>query len=391
MKRKICSITGTRADYGLMRPIFSAIAGQQMLHLDLIVTGMHLLPEFRTSLTAIEKDGYGDLHRCSMILGEDSGKAMAQSFSLAVFGMAELLDMIQPDLVLLQGDRGEMLAGALSAAHMNISIVHMSGGDLSGSIDDSIRNAISKFSHIHLTTCKQSSERLLAMGESATRIREVGEPGLDAIRQMDFISGDSLAQEFGLDLSQPIILGTQHPVTTEADQAAWQMTQTLDALADLSIQTIFTYPNTDAGGREMVRVLDRFQDKELIRIVPNLGSEKYLSLLKIASVLVGNSSSGILEAPSFKIPVVNIGTRQQGRLRASNVLDVGHDSRAIKEAIQVGLHDKTFRARLAECTNPYGDGYTADKTLDILTGLRLTKTLLAKWTPTDERFLPGGP
>jgi GDP/UDP-N,N'-diacetylbacillosamine 2-epimerase (hydrolysing) len=391
MKRKICAITGTRADYGLMRPIFRAIAGHTMLQLDLIVTGMHLIPEFRTSLEAIETDGYGDVHPCSMILSEDSGKAMAQSFGLAVFGMAELLDRLKPDLVLIQGDRGEMLAGALCAAHLNIPIVHMSGGDLSGSIDDSIRNAISKLSHIHLTTCKQSSERLLAMGESPARIREVGEPGLDAIRTMHFLSADTLAKEFGLDLSQPIILGTQHPVTTEAEQGAWQMKQTLGALADLGIQALFTYPNTDAGGREMAATLESYRGRSFLRVVPNLGSEKYLSLMKIAAVLVGNSSSGILEAPSFKIPVVNIGTRQQGRLRASNVLDIDYDRHAIKEAIRVALHDKTFRARLATCANPYGDGYTADKTIDIVKRLKLTKALLTKWIPSDEQFLPGRP
>lgn len=388
MKRKICSITGTRADYGLMRPVYRATAENSALHLDLIVTGMHLLPEFRTSLAAIEEDHYGDLHRCSMLLGEDNGKAMAQSFSLAVFGIAELLHKIQPDIVLLQGDRGEMLAGAIAAAHMNIPIVHMSGGDYSGSIDDSIRNAISKFSHIHLTTCKLSSERLLAMGEERHRIREVGEPGLDAIRQMKFLPADALAQEFGLDLSLPIILATQHPVTTETELAAWQITQTLNALAELGYQTIFTYPNADAGGREMAAVLESYRGRPFLRVVPNLGSDKYLSLMKIASVLVGNSSSGIIEAPSFKLPVINIGTRQQGRLRALNVLDVAYDSCSIKDAIRFAIHDETFRARLAKCSNPYGDGYAANRTISLLRGMKLTKALLTKWIPTDEQFLP---
>lgn len=387
MKRKICSITGTRADYGLMRPVYNAIAKNSALHLDLIVTGMHLLPEFRSSLAAIEEDSYGDLHRCSMILGEDSGKAMAQSFGLAVFNMAELLGRIKPDLVLLLGDRGEMLAGAVCASHMNIPIVHMSGGDFSGSIDDSIRNAISKFAHIHLTTCKQSTGRLLAMGESATRIREVGEPGLDAIRQMDFISADSLAQEFGLDLSQPILLGTLHPVTTESDQSGWQMKQTLEALKELDMQTIFTYPNSDAGGREMRDVLESYRTSSFIRIVPNLGSEKYLSLMKISSVLVGNSSSGILEAPSFKVPVVNIGTRQHGRVTANNVIHVPSNKEAIIAAVNFALKDQDFRRDLENCRNPYGDGTAAERTVDILKRLKVGHGLIAKWMDTREEFL----
>ena len=389
MKRTICSITGTRADYGLMRPVFSAIAQKQSLHLDLIVTGMHLLTEFKTSLEVIEADRYGDLHRCSMTLAEDSGKAMAQSFGLAVFSMAEILDRLKPDIMLLQGDRGEMLAGAVCAAHMNIPIVHMSGGDYSGSIDDPIRNAISKFAHIHLTTCSQSTDRLLAMGEAAARILEVGEPGLDAIRTMQFVPPDRLAREFRLDLGKPIVLATQHPVTTEADRSADQIRETLTALEELGMQTIFTYPNSDAGGREMIQVLEGYREKGFIRIVPNLGSGKYLSLLKIASVLVGNSSSGILEAPSFKVPVVNVGTRQQGRLRAVNILDVGYDRNGIKEMIRFALQDGPFKAKLADCRNPYGDGHTAEKTVKILTELKLTHALIAKWLPSDEAFLPG--
>lgn len=390
MKRRIISITGTRADYGLMRPVFSAVAASGEMELNLIVTGMHLLSQFDSSLAAIRSDCYGKLHYASMTLGEDSGKAMAQSFGLAVFGVAGILEEVQPEILLLQGDRGEMLAGAVGAAHMNIPIVHMSGGDFSGSIDDSIRNAISKFAHIHLTTCKQSSERLLAMGEAPNRIREVGEPGLDAIRQTSFISGDTLAHEFDLDLARPIILGTQHPVTTEADQAAWQLTQTLEALSDLGLQTIFTYPNADAGGRHMVSVLESYRHKAFLRVVPNLGSEKFLSLMRIVSVLVGNSSSGILEAPSFKLPVVNIGTRQHGRLRSSNILDVGYDRHQIKQAVLFALHDRAFRTGLASCLNPYGDGRTAVRTVQVLSKLKLLPPLLTKWVPTNEQFLPLG-
>ena len=389
MKRKIASITGTRADYGLMRPVFKAIAENGELELELMVTGMHLLPEFHSGLAAIRSDSYGRLRNVSMTLGEDSGKAMAQSFGLAVFGITAILEEVHPEILLLQGDRGEMLAGAVGAAHMNIPIVHMSGGDYSGSIDDSIRNAISKLAHIHLTTCKQSSERLMAMGESANRIREVGEPVLDVIRQMSFISADTLANELDLDLSQPIILATQHPVTTETEQAAWQLIQTLDALSGLGFQTVFTYPNADAGGRHMVAVLESYREKAFLRIVPNLGSEKYLSLMKIASVLVGNSSSGILEAPSFKLPAINIGTRQQGRLRSSNVLDVGYDKQQIREAVLFALRDRAFRAGLVLCVNPYGDGRTAGRTVQVLCELKLLSSLLTKWVPSDEQFIPG--
>src|SRR5450759_2254893 len=320
MIKKILSITGTRSDYGLMTPVFRQIANSQDLTLDLIVSGMHLLPEFKSSLNKIREDNLGKHHLTSMILGEDSGQAMAQSLGLAIFSFSSIIRSVEPDIVLLQGDRGEMLAGAIAAAHINIPIVHMSGGDYSGSIDDSIRNAISKFSHIHLTTCRQSTERLLKMGEQNSRIFEVGEPGLDVIKSMEFIAPEELARELDLVITKPIILAAQHPVTTEADQSGWQMKQTLEALKALDMQTVFTYPNSDAGGREMVSVLESYCTSKFLRIVPNLGSERYLSLMKIASVMVGNSSSGILEAPSFKLPAVNIGTRQYGRLRANNVI-----------------------------------------------------------------------
>jgi GDP/UDP-N,N'-diacetylbacillosamine 2-epimerase (hydrolysing) len=391
VKRRIMAITGTRADYGLMRPVYRAITRSPSLDLELIVTGMHLLPEFESGLNEIKSDRFGRAHYVNMNLGENSGKAMAQSLGLAIFEMAAVLEKNRPDILLLQGDRGEMLAGAISAAHMNIPIVHMSGGDKTGSIDDSIRNALSRFAHIHLTTCSSSTERMLAMEEHRNRILEVGEPGLDVIRAMSFSSREKLAEEFDLDLTGPLVLATQHPVTTETDQAAWQISQTLEALAELSFHTVFTYPNADAGGKEMVAVLESYRSSSFIRIVPNLGSEKYLSLMKAANVVIGNSSSGILEAPSFKTPVVNIGTRQYGRLRASNVIDVGYDKEQIKRAILFVLEDEGFRRKLSECKNPYGDGATAERVVDVLSRLAVKPSLLTKWVQSDEEeFLPAG-
>lgn len=384
------SITGTRADYGLMRPVYGAIAENDLLELELIVTGMHLVPEFESSLNEIRIDGFGRAYYVSTVIGEGGGKAMAQSLGLATVGMASILEASRPDILLLQGDRGEMLAGAICAAHLNLPVVHMSGGDRTGSIDDSIRNAISRFAHIHLTTCSSSTERMRAMGESSNRVQEVGEPALDAIRTMSFPTKERLAEEFDLDLNKPLVLATQHPVTTEADQAAWQIEQTLEALAELSFPTIFTYPNTDAGGIEMVAMLESYRTKGFIRIIPNLGSEKYLGLMRVADVVIGNSSSGILEAPSFKTPVVNIGTRQYGRLRANNVVDVGYNKEQIKQAILYALYDEGFRRALADCKNPYGDGTTAAKVVNILSRMSITPSLLTKWAESEEEFLPRG-
>lgn len=390
MQRKILSITGTRSDYGLMSPVFQAIQSSENLELELIVSGMHLLPEFASSLARIREDSFGILHCASMLLGEDSGKAMAQSLGLAIYNFSEIIGSCRPDILLLQGDRGEMLAGAIAAAHMNIPVVHMSGGDYSGSIDDSIRNAISKFSHIHLTTCSLSSERLYAMGEPASRVFEVGEPGLDVIRNMQYVPPDELAVELQLDLTRPIILAAQHPVTTESEAAVPQLMQTLEALEELDIQTVFTYPNSDAGGREMAQALEGFRNRGFMRIVPNLGSRKFLSLMRIASVMVGNSSSGILESSSFGLPVINIGTRQHGRLRANNVIDVNYQRTEIRDAILFAMNDAEFQGALRDCKNPYGDGHTAERTVELLQRLKMTPGLLAKWMQVEESFLSEG-
>lgn len=389
MKRSVLAITGTRADYGLMRPVYREVVSSESLDLQLVVTGMHLLQDFRTGLDEIHNDSYCKIHRVSMLLAEDSGLAMAQALGLGIFGIASVIGAVSPDILLLQGDRGEMLAGAIVAAHMNIPIVHMSGGDTTGTIDESIRQAITQFSHVHLTTCARSTQRLLQQGESSTRIFEVGEPGLDAIRTMDFETPESISAALGINPQLPILLATMHPVTTEAAVAATQMSNVLQALDQLSFQTVFTYPNSDAGGREMKEELESYKGRPWLRIVPHLGSRRYLSLMRIASALVGNSSSGILEAPSFRLPAVNIGTRQHGRLQASNVIDVGYDVEEIRAGIRYALEDEVFKQGLDACQNPYGDGFTARKTVHILEKLRLVPSLVAKWMPA-EQFVPAG-
>jgi UDP-N-acetylglucosamine 2-epimerase (non-hydrolysing)/GDP/UDP-N,N'-diacetylbacillosamine 2-epimerase (hydrolysing) len=387
MKRTIASITGTRSDYGLMTPVYRAIAGADGLELHLIVTGMHLTPAFVTSLERVRADRFGALHYTSAAPDDGSASGMARALGLWLVEIAELLRAVRPDIVLLQGDRGEMLAGAIAAAHMNVPVVHMSGGDRTGSIDDSIRNAISSFAHAHLTTCDESSRRLLGMGEEANRIFQVGEPGLDLIRELDYVAPEALAQELGLDLARPVLIAALHPVTTEAAAAGWQMRQLLAALEELDLQTVFTYPNSDAGGRDMTEVLESYRRKPFLRIVPDLGSRRYLSLMRVAAAIVGNSSSGIFEAPSFGLAAVNIGTRQHGRLRAGNVVDVGYGKTEIVSGLKRALGDPVFRAALRDCRNPYGDGHTAPRVVDILKRLRLDPGLLTKWLATDQNFL----
>ena len=387
--RRVVSITGSRADYGLMEPVHLAIAADPELELHLIVTGMHLLPEFSSSLEIVRRDAFGKVHEVSALLGEDSAKAMAQGVGLAVFGTADVLRNLAPDILLLQGDRGEMLAGAIAAGHMNIPIVHMSGGDFSGSIDDSVRNAISKFAHVHLTSCAASTRRLVAMGEAAERIIETGDPAIDQIGRMKFVSRAELAAEVGLPSEGAFLVATLHPVTDEADEAAWQMTTFLEALEEVGIRTVLTYPNSDAGGRAMRQVADAWRGRPFLNVQPSMGSRLYLNLLRHAAAMVGNSSSGIVESASFRIPAINVGSRQIGRLRANNVIDVGFNKREIVEAIRRGLEDEIFRGRLADCQNPYGDGHAAERTVKVLRQLVLGPALTAKWKATDFELLRG--
>jgi UDP-hydrolysing UDP-N-acetyl-D-glucosamine 2-epimerase len=373
--RKILSLTGSRSDYVLMTPVYQAIAKDRNFQLEMIVTGQHLLPEFSGSLAQIRKDRFARLYLAS---SASSSKNTNEFFSSVTSEVSRIIKKSHPDILLLQGDRGEMLAAALAGIYQNIMIVHMSGGDYSGSVDDSVRNAISKLAQIHLVTCQKSAERLRKIGENKNRIFIVGDPIIDLIKKMNFISAKDLAQEFKLDLSKPLILAAHHPVVTEFSKARLQAEQTLQALEGMNVQTIFTYPNNDPGREEIIAVLKSNKAKN-IQVIPNLDAEKYLSLMKISSVMVGNSSSGIVEAPSFQLPAVNIGTRQFGRLKAKNVIDVAYNRNEIQRAIRFALGNKQFRLSLKKIQNPYGDGETAQKTLEILKNTQLKPELLAKW------------
>ena len=378
--RRIVSITGSRADYGLMEPVYRAIAANPTLDLHLVITGMHHAPEFASSLAQVRNDKLGSLHEVKLAHEEgDSGKSMASTIGRGILGIAPALDEIKSDVVLLQGDRGEMLAAAIAAGHMNMPLVHMSGGDFSGSIDDSVRNAISKLSHFHLTSCEASTLRLISLGESPGRIVEVGEPALDLLRTIDFVPIETLTAEFDLEAGRPFLLATLHPVIDESDQAANQMNTMLDALLTLDMPAVVTYPNNDVGGRAMRDALESWRGQSFLRIVPNLGSRRYLSLLRHAAAMVGNSSSGIIEAPALKVPVINIGSRQHDRLRASNVIDVPCQADAIASAVRFVLNDRDFGRKVAASKSPYGDGHAAERTVDILLRLKLGKPLLAKW------------
>jgi len=366
-KGKICFITGTRADYGLMRHVLEKISKE--FELSLIVTGMHLSPEFGYTIDEIERDGFKIAQKVDMLLAGDTGGAMAKSLGLAITGITQALENIKPDMALVVGDRGETLAGAMAGAFLNIPVAHIHGGDQGDDgahIDDSIRHSVTKFAHIHLAATKLSAERLLKMGEEQWRIHIVGAPGLDDIYLQDFYSKREIEEKYGLNLSKPLILVIQHPVLTQLDKAEEQMRGTLEALKEIDEQTILIYPNADAGGREMIKVIQEYEDCKFLKTYRNLPRKDYLSLMKYANVMVGNSSSGIIEAPAFKLPAVNIGIRNSVRENAGNKIFVGHNRDEIIGAIRKALFDEGFRQSIGRCKSPYGDGSAAKRIVKVL-------------------------
>jgi len=313
-----------------------------------------------------------------MLHKKDTGAAMAKSIGKCVHKMAGTLERRRPDILLLLGDRAEMLAGATAASYMGIAIAHLHGGEVSGGVDEPVRHAISKLAHVHFPATENSAKRLIKMGEDPLRIFIVGAPSLDTILNEKLPKQSKLAKKYGLDLSKPILLVLQHSIVTEADDAAAQIKETLNAIVGLKQQTILIYPNADAGGRRMIRVIKKYEKYPFLKSFRSIPYTDYLGLMRMASVLIGNSSSGIIEAPSFHLPVVNIGTRQKGRERSTNVIDVGYDRREIVKAVKKALHDGKFRAKVNKCKNPYGDGNASQRIVKVLSKIEITPKLLQK-------------
>ncbi len=380
--RKIAVLTGTRAEYGILRPLLRAIENHPNLDLALIVTGMHLSEEFGYTIEEIKRDGFKIDAKIEMLHKEDTRSAMAKSIGECIKKITEVLDRIKPDFLVLLGDRAEMLAGAVAASYTGVPIAHLHGGEVSGSIDDSVRHAITKLAHLHFPATRKSAKRIIKMGEEPSRVFVVGALALDTILNEKLPSRVELSKKYDLDLSKPILLVVQHPVVTEADEAAYQIKETLDALVELNHQinhqTILIYPNADAGGRRMIKMIKKYRKYPFLKCFKSIPFNDYLGLMSIASVMVGNSSSGIIEAPSFHLPVVNIGTRQAGRERSVNVIDVGYNKEEILRAIKKALYDKKFLMKVRRCKNPYGDGKAAQRIVKVLAKIKITPSLLQK-------------
>jgi len=374
--RKVLAITGSRGEWGYLRPVLRKIETHERLTCSLVVTNMHLLPEFGASLREIMRDGFRVDQKIFMALDGYTNGSMSKSLGIFLSSFSDTLELLQPDIILLAGDRGEQLMAAIAGAHCNIPVAHIQAGEASGNIDGITRHAIARYAHIHFAANKDAADRLLRSGEEEFRIFTVGAPQLDELLSPDYDATKDVAALLNFDLNEPIVLMIQHPVTEQVRFADQQITTTLSALAELRFQTIIIYPNNDAGSTVIRQQIDSFRGPWL-RVERNVSRRFYASLLRVASVIVGNSSSGILEAPSFELPCVNIGRRQQGRLHGTNVINVSHDKQAIIEAVRTALSPE-FRQSLHDMENPYGDGHASERIIDILANCVIDEKLLFK-------------
>ena len=376
--RKVCVVTGARSEYYLLRPVMEAIKRSAGLRLQTVVTGSHLLPEFGSTVNEIELDGFSVDSRVDMVMAGDTLKAMAKSIGVGVIGLADAIDALAPDVVLLLGDRYEMLSAAIAAAYSGRVVAHIHGGDSpQGGFDEYSRHAITKMSHIHLVATEMSARRVRQLGEDERHIFVVGSPAIDAILRDAPTRWAELEQRYGIPRGKDFLLVVQHSVSTSPDTASAEIVMTLEALAGTGMPMVGVFPNVDPGGAEMRKRLTSMANGLQMHLFTNVPHADYLGLMRSCAAMVGNSSSGIIEGPTFKVPVVNIGDRQSGRERAPNVIDVPQDRAAIEGGVRRAL-DPAFRDGLGSMVSPYGDGRSAERVVRILEQVELGRQLLRK-------------
>ena len=382
-RRKICVVTTSRADFGLLRGLLHSIRADSALRLQVIASGMHLAPKFGQTWRDIQAAGFRIDRKIGLRLSGDADVDNVKSIAVGLNGFAQAFVELKPEIVVLLGDRFELLAPAISALMLRIPIAHIHGGELSeGAIDDSVRHAITKLASLHFAAAEPYRRRILQMGESPRSVFNFGAPGLDQIYGSALFTRPQLEQELGFRIEGPVALVTYHPVTRDRGSVDAQVNSLVSAIKASPLTAVFTMANADAQGARINTRLEMMcqQNPERFKWVPHLGHHRYLSCLKHFSVMVGNSSSGLTEAPSFRLPVVNIGDRQQGRLRAANVIDVACSRTAILKGIQRAISPR-FRASLRGMRNPYDrfhDGRTSERIKDVLKHVCLSESLLKK-------------
>lgn len=372
--RRVVYVSGTRADFGLIENTLKLSQASDELDFSVCVTGMHLLQEYGYTVTEIEASGLPIYSRIPVILDGSTGAVMAKAIGQEIIAMTEVFSRDRPDMVMVLGDRGEMLAAAIAAIHLNIPVVHIHGGERSGTVDEPVRHAISKLAHYHFVATPVARERLIKMGERSDCVFVTGAPGLDGLRELAVKTKDQLCAEVDLDTRRPVALVVFHPVVQEAQEAGRQIEEVLKAVLGCGLQAMCIAPNADAGGLAIKRMLDRYSDRRDVRVRVHLSRAEYASWMAAARVMVGNSSSGIIEAATFQLPVVNVGSRQQFRERSGNVLDVPPQWTAIEAVIRRVLTGRF----MGPWENIYGDGKAGTMIVSLLQTLSIGPEILRK-------------
>ena len=386
MKRKICIITGTRAEYGLLRWVMQGIKDDNELTLQIIVTGMHLSPEFGLTYKAIEQDGFQIDRKIEMLTSSDTPVGIAKSMGLGMIGFADALHELQPDLIVVLGDRFEIFSAVSAALVARIPVAHLHGGEATeGLIDEAIRHSISKMSHLHFVAAEPYRQRVIQLGEQPDRVFLVGGLGIDNIKRLQLLDRATLETSLDFKLGVKNLLITFHPVTLETATAASQMQELLAALAQLKdTQLIFTLPNADTDGRTLIEMVQNFVKQHTnARAYTSLGQLRYLSCIAQVDGVLGNSSSGLAEVPSFKKGTINIGDRQRGRLQADSVINCEPTQGSIASAL-THLYSAAFQGRLHKVTNPYGEGGASEAIVSTVKAVSLDGILKKRFHDLDK-------
>ena len=376
MKKKILFVTERRADYSKLYPVLKQIEKSKKFDYYLVVTGTHLLKKHGYTINEIKKDGIKIYKKFKMFeeKNNDSPATMTEGFGIAITNLTKIIKTLKPDLIFSGFDIGANFAAAIIGAHMNIHVAHLEGGEITGTIDESIRHSISKFSHIHFTSNNDASKRLEKMGEISKNIFTVGNPSLDTIKSIKIIPKKELEKEFCVDFKKPLLLLVQHTVTSEINEIGKYFLETINAINETNYQCIVILGNSDAGSEKIKKIIKNSN----ILNYENLPFQKYISLLNYSSVIIGNSSSGIMEAPFLHIPSINVGTRQEGRSNTTSIINVKYNKKAIKKAIKKAVEDKKFLESIKKQKNQHGNGNASKKIINILEKLNLQKISIQK-------------
>lgn len=375
--RKIFVLTGKRGGFGAMKPMLRLLRDATDMELLLVVTDQHVSARFGNTIKEVEQE-FKVTAAVDMEQQGDAPHQRARALGVCLTRMSDVLEQLKPDFCVLYGDRGEVLATAIAATNMSIPIVHLQGGDISGSVDEQVRHAVTKLAHLHFPSTRESGERIARMGEEPWRIHVVGDNHIDLIVAGQYAGREEVAKALDLDLSKPVVVVLQHSETTAPDAAYEQMVETLIPVRESGMQTVVVHPCSDVGFGGIIKAIEELAVEPQFRVRVNLDAPIFWGLLGIASAFVGNSSAGIIETPTFRLPTINVGRRQEGRLHAENVIHVPHERVAIAAALDRALHDANFRATVKNCSQPYGDGKAGERIVEVLRTVPLDRKLLVK-------------